>query len=175
MNTSDNGLEFIARWEGFSPTAYMDNNDGWTIGYGTLIDTTEEAYLLPPKVITKEEALELKKRDLGAFEATIRGNVIPKLNQNQFDALVSLVYNIGPGNFRSSTVLRRINAYDTPERITEAWKWWNKDDGQFVQGLMNRREAEVELYQKIDQKKKSDSSSGFAFGSNTQPYPLLDT
>jgi lysozyme len=145
MKTSDNGIRFIARWEGFSPTAYMDKNDGWTIGYGTLIDTEQEFYLIN-STISKEKALELKKRDIGRFEAAVRGQVTAPINQNQFDALVSLVYNIGPGNFQDSTVLKRINRIDTKKRIKEAWEWWNKDDGKVVQGLINRREAETALY-----------------------------
>lgn len=153
MKTSQSGIEFIAQWEGFSATAYMDANDGWTIGYGTLIDTAAEQHLIGA-TITKEQALELKKRDLGAFEAAVRGNITAPLNQNQFDALVSLVYNIGPGQFRSSTVVKRINNYDSRERIAEAWKRWNKDDGEFVQGLANRRAAEVELYFSQPKKKR---------------------
>lgn len=147
----------------------MDANDGWTIGYGTLIDTAEEAYLLNA-TLSKEEALELKKKDIGRFESTIRGYVSAPLNQNQFDALVSLVYNIGSGNFRDSTVLKRINNYDTPERIKEAWEWWNKDDGQFVQGLANRREAETELYFSSVKKKNTHRSNG-SFVSNNHNYP----
>lgn len=153
MKTSENGLKFIAQWEGFSATAYMDDNDGWTIGYGTLIDTASEAHLINA-TITKAEALELKKKDVGFIEAAIRGQISVELNQNQFDALVSLIYNIGSGNFKNSTVRARINNRDTPERIAEAWGWWNKDDGRFVQGLANRREKEIELYLTQPQKKK---------------------
>ena len=152
MKTSSNGLAFIAQWEGFSATAYMDDEDGWTIGYGTLIDEDKEAYLINA-TISESEALELKKKDVAFVESVIRGQVGAPLNQNQFDALVSLIYNIGSGQFQDSTVRARINNYDTPENIAEAWKRWKKDDGVVVQGLINRRAKEVELFQTQPKKK----------------------
>jgi lysozyme len=151
MKTSANGVAFISKWEGFSGTAYMDDNDGYTIGYGHLIKPNESHLI--NATLTKAQALDLLQADAGMAEATVRGQVSAPLNQNQFDALVSLIYNIGSGNFSGSTVKKRINAFDTPERIAEAWQRWNKDDGHFVQGLANRRKAETELYAS-DEKKK---------------------
>lgn len=151
MELSKRGAEFIAKWEGFSPTAYMDENDGWTIGYGHLIRPGDG--LNQNSVLTKEQALALLLSDSKAFAATVRGQITAPLSQNQFDALVSLVYNIGPGQFSSSTVRARINNYDTPEAIAEAWARWNKDDGQFVQGLANRRAEEIEMYFEPSKKK----------------------
>jgi lysozyme len=153
MKTSDKGIAFIAQWEGFSPTAYMDDHDGWTIGYGHLIKPSENHLI--NATLTKEQALALKKQDVGIAEAAIRGQVSAPLNQNQFDALVSLIYNIGSGQFSGSTVKRRINSYDTKENITEAWQRWNKDDGKVVQGLINRRKAETDLFNSVDEKKNS--------------------
>lgn len=169
MRTSRKGVEFIAQWEGFSATAYMDANDGWTIGYGHLIVPGEEHLI--NATLTKAQALELKKKDLGVAEAAVRGQVSAPLNQSQFDALVSLIYNIGSGNFSSSTVKQRINSYDTKERISEAWQRWNKDDGHFVQGLANRRKAEVEMY--YSQPKKKDSSGTFNYG-RYRNHPLSE-
>lgn len=154
MKTSNNGLKFIARWEGFSPTAYLDANDGYTIGYGTLIDEANEQHLLTA-TITEAEALELKRKDVERFEATVRGAVTAPINQNQFDALVSFVYNVGPEAFKKSTLVKRINTNAPKEEITRQFMRWVNDDGQPVQGLINRREAEAELYHSPDLKKKS--------------------
>jgi len=153
MKTSDKGIAFIAQWEGFSSTAYMDDNDGWTIGYGHLI-LPSESHLITA-TLTKEQALILKKKDAGIAEAAIRGQVRAPLSQNQFDALVSLIFNIGSGQFSGSTAKKRINAYDTKENITEAWQRWNKDDGKVVQGLVNRRKAETDLFYSDEEKKNS--------------------
>lgn len=154
MRTSDKGIKFISQWEGFSPTAYMDDNDGYTIGYGHLIQGQDEQWLVGA-TITKEQALELLKKDVGIAEASVYTWVTAPLNQNQFDALVSLIYNIGGGQFRTSTLRTRINLNDTKERITEAWQRWNKDDGRVVQGLVNRRKAETDLFFTPEDEKKN--------------------
>jgi lysozyme len=159
METSTNGLSFISKHEGWSATAYMDANDGWTIGFGHLIQEPAESYLIN-KTITKYEGLALMRADTSFAASVIRSNVKPPLNQNQFDALVSLVYNIGIDLFKNSTVLKRINSMDTPERISEAWKRFNKDDGKVLAGLVKRRAEEVELYYSDpDLKKKFLSQS----------------
>jgi lysozyme len=154
MTLSDNGIKFITQWEGFSPIAYKDVAGYWTIGYGHLILPNEQH--LMAATLTKQEAMSLKKKDAGIAEAAIRGQVLAPLNQNQFDALVSLIFNIGSAAFRDSTLKERINAYDTQERITEAWLRWNRAGGRFVQGLANRRKAEAELFF-TDEKKKPTS------------------
>ena len=151
MTLSDNGTKFITQWEGFRPTAYQDVAGYWTIGYGHLILPNEQH--LRTATLTKEQALALKKKDAGIAEAAIRGQVSAPLNQNQFDALVSLIFNIGSAAFRDSTVKARINAFDTEERITEAWHRWKNAGGKTVPGLVNRRKAETELFF-TDEKKK---------------------
>jgi lysozyme len=151
MTLSDNGIKFITRWEGFSPTAYKDVAGYWTIGYGHLILPNEQQ--LMTATLTKEQAMAMKKKDAGIAEAAIRGQVLAPLNQNQFDALVSLIFNIGSGAFRDSTVKARINALDTEARITEAWQRWKNAGGKTVPGLVNRRKAETELFF-TDEKKK---------------------
>lgn len=155
MEISQRGLDFIAEFEGFSATAYLDENDGWTIGYGHLIQPNEAHLRTAP--LTKEQALDLLRQDAGRAQASVRGMVQKQLNQNEFDALTSLVFNIGSGQFSSSTVLRVINEGADKATVSEAWKRWKWDDGQVLPGLVRRRQAEVDMYYQDDLKKKSES------------------
>lgn len=149
MESSANGLNHIKQYEGYSSTSYNDVAGLPTIGYGHLIDIVGEAYLLN-SVITTSKALQLLAEDVKEAENAVNSCVMVTLNQNEFDALVSLVYNIGAGTFSSSTVLKKINLRKSKEQISAAWKAWNKAtiNGKktMVQGLVNRRTSEVELY-----------------------------
>jgi len=80
-------------------------------------------------------------------------------NQSQFDALTILAFNIGAGAFASSTLVKVINAKETPEKITDAWDNWVKDNGQIIPGLVNRRATEIALYFTGEEKKNLDKSS----------------
>lgn len=149
MKTSQTGIELILEHEGFSPIMYRDQAGLPTIGYGTLIDTAQEQYLMTA-TITKEQGMELFKRDLQTFERAVNNAIKVPLKQNQFDALVSLAYNIGIYNFQQSTAVKMINARKSEAEITKWWTAWNKVtiNGQKVvsNGLANRRKAEVEYY-----------------------------
>ena len=149
MESSANGLNHIKQYEGYSSTSYNDVAGLPTIGYGHLIDIVGEAYLLN-SAITTSKALQLLAEDVKEAENAVNSCVMVTLNQNEFDALVSLVYNIGAGAFYSSTVLKEINLRKPKEQISAAWKAWNKAtiNGKktMVKGLVNRRTAEVELY-----------------------------
>lgn len=148
MNTSANGVDFIAAHEGLRLSAYQDQAGLWTIGYGHLIKSGEDWLFGAP--ITQAQAKELLAEDLKMAENAVNSNISIDLNQNQFDALVSLVFNIGAGAFGGSTVKARINAQDTQDRITEAWQRWDKVtiNGELVssRGLAKRREDETDLY-----------------------------
>lgn len=158
MTTSQSGVDLIKEFEGFSAKAYKDQAGKWTIGYGTLIDMADEKVYLPniplniwPE-ISKAEAEAFLRRDLKQFEDSVNQSVAVELNQNQFDALVSLVYNIGPFNFRKSTVLSKINAGADPDQIEYWWKAWDKvtdpQTGAKVKsnGLARRRSEELDLF-----------------------------
>ncbi|MCP4789170.1 MAG: lysozyme [Gammaproteobacteria bacterium] len=158
MKTSQAGKEFITEHEGVRLSAYQDQAGLWTIGVGHLIRSYEQHLTGAP--ITMAVALELLANDLVSAENDVKNAVSVELDQNQFDSLVSIAFNIGGSQFRSSTFKKRINAGDTRERITEAWRWWNKytdANGNKVvsRGLDLRRTAETDLYYKsADQKKK---------------------
>lgn len=141
---SDAGASFIARWEAFRWSAYQDIAGVWTIGFG---HTGPDVF--PGLTITLEEARELMKADAQEKIDAINRMVRAPLTQNQGDALTSLVYNIGEGNFAGSTTLRELNRGNF-QAAADAIELWNKAtiDGEltFVQGLANRRAAEKRLF-----------------------------
>lgn len=144
MKTSAAGVALIKRFEGLELEAYQDIAGVWTIGYG------HTASARPGLVWTEQIAEAALTRDLESREDAIGRLIGAPQNQNKFDALVSLVYNIGVAALQNSTVRRRINAGEADFAIAEAWRWWNKArvNGvlQFSQGLANRREAEIALW-----------------------------
>ena len=142
MNTSKQGIDLIKQLEGFSPTAYWDV-DGYSIGYGH-----HGAHA--GQTISQAEAERLLKTDLESFEQTVR-SVCPRLSQNQFDAAVSLCYNIGPTRFRKSTVAALMAADPTPRpELEQHWKEWRLAGGRVNQALVRRREKEWQLYGKMN-------------------------
>lgn len=169
MKTSQNGLEFIKSHEGFKLAAYQDVAGKWTIGVGHLIDLDTEQHLLGAP-ITEAQVIELLQEDVREAEAAVNSQVTATLNQNQFDALVSFVFNLGSGNFSQATFRKLINQGKGREEVEPAWKRWDKardpNTGQLVSfaGLARRRQEEVDLYYSMDPKKKDADSSGINYG-----------
>jgi lysozyme len=143
MKTSKKGLELIAEFEGFSPTIYKDVAGYPTIGFGHLLKENEEK--LFQNGITKEQAYELLAKDVKEAENAIIKYVRVPLTQNQFDALVSFVYNVGSGNFQKSTLLKELNAKNYAKAADEFLKW-TKAGGKEYKGLVRRRQKERELF-----------------------------
>lgn len=144
MKTSAAGLSLIKRFEGLELEAYQDIAGIWTIGYGHT-----GADVKPGLVWTEQVAESALTRDLELREDVINQAVRVLLNQNEFDALVSFVYNVGGGAFRSSTALKRLNGGDRTG-AAEALTWWDKAkvNGVLrpVKGLTIRRAAERDLF-----------------------------
>ncbi|BFG81845.1 hypothetical protein [Pseudomonas phage PP21] len=138
MRTSN--IDAIKEHEGLRLVAYLDSVGVWTIGYG---DTGPD--VVKGLTITKEEAEERLRKRLVEFEGYINTYVKVPIKQHQFDALVSLVYNIGPANFKTSTLLKKLNAGDYIG-AADQFLVWNKGrvDGKLVviKGLANRRAKE---------------------------------
>jgi lysozyme len=126
--------------EGLRLTAYKDGGGVWTIGYGHTGADVREGLTIP-----LSEAERLLTRDLKTAEGHVNGAVQVKLTQNQFDAIVSFVYNVGGEAFRTSTMLRLLNAGDYVGAANQ-FPRWNKDNGKVVQGLINRRAKERDLF-----------------------------
>ena len=159
METSQAGIDFIKSHEGLRLTQYLDQAGLPTIGYGHLIKPNEGFYM--GKTITVEQAEELLRSDLRPAEIAINSGIFVPLTQWQYDALVSLVFNIGSGAFNSSTLKGRINNNFSAAEIEEAWMRWNKVRINGVltvsAGLTKRRQDEVAMYQSVmqpDLKKK---------------------
>ena len=162
MKISDNGINMLKRFEGSvkigarhviydDKTGRPVNSDkelpaGATIGYGHLIKSDEDF----KHGITERQATEILRSDISTAERAIKDNITIPLSQNQYDALVSLAYNIGAKNFANSTVVKYVNdsnyhntKYPTLE---SAWMAWNKSGGREMAGLTNRRQQEFNLF-----------------------------
>jgi lysozyme len=146
MKLSSKGLDFIAEMEGFSSKPYQDQGGVWTIGYGSTynLDGTKVHAGTPP--ITIDVAKALLMTTMTVYEQAVNRL---SCNQNQFDAMVSLCYNIGPGNFLSSSVFRNMKQGKTKE-AADAFLLWNKTriNGVLTDtpGLTNRRKKEGQIF-----------------------------
>lgn len=135
MKTSSNGIELIKSFEGCRLTAYLCPAGVWTIGYG------HTAGVKKGQTISQAQADAYLASDLKKYEESVMKTGL-KLNQNQFDALVSFTYNCGAGNLK---ILIRNR---TLEEIGEAILLYNKSNGKVLSGLVRRRQAEQDLFVK---------------------------
>lgn len=139
-------LELIKSFEGWRDTAYKDAVGVWTIGYGHT-SMAGQPEVKPGMKITRAQGESILARDLGKYENAIRNYVRVPLNDNQFGALVSWCYNVGPGNVAKSTLVKRLNAGQYDAVPSELLKW-NRAGGKILAGLTRRRKAEAALFQK---------------------------
>lgn len=142
MKLSQKGIELIKQFEGYSSKAYPDPATGgvpWTIGYGTTRGVK------PGMVITAEQAEKMLRDDVAKFESGVSSLITAPTTQGQFDAMVSLAYNIGLGNFGKSTLLKKHNArcYTC---AADQFRVWNRANGKVMNGLTRRRAAERQVY-----------------------------
>lgn len=137
--TGPAGVQLIKNFEGRSLKAYKCPAGKWTIGYGHTASAREGM------TITAEEAEALLDRDLQFFEAGVAKAVKVKIRQAQFDALVSFAFNLGLGNLKSSTLLKKLNAGDDSGAAEEFLRW-KFVKGKESAGLLRRRKAERELF-----------------------------
>lgn len=136
MNVSTAGMKMIQGFEGLELKAYKDIVGILTIGYG---HTGKDVKM--GMTITKAQAEDLMRGDLERFEDAVLAAVNAKPTQNQFDAMVSLAYNIGAGAFTESTLVRKFNKGDVQGAASEFLRW-TKAGGKEVQGLVRRRHKE---------------------------------
>jgi lysozyme len=154
MQMSQHGLELLEQWEGFKTTVYKDSAGLPTIGVGHLLTKSE---LSSGKItidgvpvsyengLTEQQVTDLLAQDVQPAAAAVNNNVKVDLDQNQFDALVSFTFNVGVGAFTGSTLLKLLNQgqYDqVPDQLLR----WTRAGGQVVQGLVNRRNNEIKLW-----------------------------
>jgi lysozyme len=141
QHTGQDGIELIKRFEGLRLRRYLDAVGKPTIGYGHLI-LPHEKFDAP---LTAAGAESLLKKDLRSHELALRKLVRIAITQQQFDALMGFVFNLGPGRLASSTLLRRLNAGQF-EHAANQFLVWNKAGGKPLAGLTRRREAERKLF-----------------------------
>lgn len=146
LKTSQKGLDLITKWEGIVLKQYICPAGKLTIGIGHVIQIGKESF---PEKITKEFALQLLEKDVERFENAIKKHVKVKLNQNQFDALVTFLFNVGEGGIINSGVQKELNAgnYDkVPDKMLEWCKFTENGVLKVNKGLQNRRKAEGQLF-----------------------------
>ena len=142
MRTSQKGFDLIKSFEGLRLKAYPDPATGtepWTIGYGATRGVTKGM------TITVEQADRMLVNDVARFEPELERLLNVAVSQNQWDALMSFVYNLGAPNLASSTLLKMLNAGDYA-RAADQFSRWNKAAGKEMPGLTKRRAAEQTLF-----------------------------
>lgn len=141
LRTSESGVSFIKYEEGFRERAYKDIYGNWTIAYGHKIIPGDGFSV--SSLVSQVQADALLRHDLIERENTVKNLVKVPISQNQFNALVSFVYNIGAGNFQKSTALAAINAGDF-DRARRAIANYGSASGQTA--LTPRRLREAALF-----------------------------
>jgi len=136
------GLALTKQFEGLELKAYQDSVGVWTIGYGHT-----GADVKPGMTITEEQASVLLAADVAWAVTCVNKSVKSAINQNQFDAMVDFVFNLGCAAFGQSTLLRMVNAGDFAGAAGQFLRW-NKAGGKVLAGLTKRRQGEMNLFQK---------------------------
>ena len=144
MRMSSVGLDLVKSFEGLYLNAYKCPAGVWTIGYGHTGKVNGKVIRSGMK-ITKTKATSLLRSDMRTFEKAVKKLVKVKINQHQFDALVSFAFNCGAGNLQNSTLLKMVNKKNFTAAANEFLKW-NKGGGRVLAGLTRRRHEERKLF-----------------------------
>lgn len=151
MIISNLGVKFIQSWESFKSKAYLDQAGIWTIGFGT-IKYFNGKLVQPGDTITLADATLQMLSELDGICSKVNSFLKVTTTQNQYDALISLAYNIGTQGFKSSTLLRKLNSSNSIQE--DYFTRWNKVhiDGKLVMsaGLLRRRKSEWKLFRVAD-------------------------
>ena len=142
MKCSPKLVEQLKQWEGLRLKAYKCPAGVWTIGYGHTKGVT------PTMRITEKQATSLLAEDLRTFEIYVEANY-PDVSQNQYDALVSIIYNIGIGRYINSALKRKIDSHAPIEEVKKQWLRWVHAGNKVLPGLVKRREWEFQLYSSL--------------------------
>lgn len=156
LSFSNKGVDFLKGWESEvkengKHILYDDDSDYCTIGYGHLVAGKKSCASITnmpqnfKNGLTDQEAKDLFKADLKIYEDLIKNNVTVDLYQYEFDALVSFSFNVGGPNFRSSTMLKKLNASKYDE-VPAEFPRWNKSGGVVMAGLTKRRNREADIF-----------------------------
>ena len=146
MILDNKGYLLITKHEGLKLKPYLCPAKIPTIGYGNTYYPDGKRVTLLDKDITKQQAFDMFKEIANRFAKRVDELVTSNINQNQFNALVSFAYNVGTGNFSSSTLLKKVNRNPDDLTIKDEFLRWNKAGGKVLNGLTNRRNEEADLY-----------------------------
>lgn len=141
---SGTGLDFIIGEEGLVLHPYLDSVKIPTIGVGCTYYENGEKVKMSDPAITKDRAKELFANLLKHYELAVYSNTRDDINQNQFDALVSLCFNIGVNGFKGSTLVKRVNDKSSNDLVQKSFQMWKNAGGKPI--LLNRRNREYALY-----------------------------
>lgn len=141
MKPSQACIDLVKSFEGFKEHAYQCPAKVWTIGYGT----TENVQ--PGDTVTEAEACELLRQDVQKAADAVDDLVAVEISQSQYDALCSLIYNIGREAFKNSTLLKLLNSGAAFESVGAQFDRWNKAGGKVLAGLSRRRFAERAMFE----------------------------
>lgn len=142
-NVSAQGVDLIKKYEKFDDKEYIDDAGKLSIGYGTRLKYHPE---LKNKKINDEVATAYLKKVLDSeVVPSIKRNIKIPLNQNQLNAVASLIYNIGSSKFANSKLLKAINSKNINE-IIKNWQEFRLGDGEILDGLVKRRAEEIKLF-----------------------------
>jgi lysozyme len=154
MQMSSHGLALLKQWEGFESKVYRDSAGLPTIGVGHLLTKSElssgkiSINGVPVRYVnglTDQQVLDLLSQDVQPAQKTVNTNVKVALSPNQFDTLVSFTFNVGVAAFIGSTLLKLLNQAHYAEVPNQLLRW-TRTGGQVVQGLVNRRQNEIKLW-----------------------------
>jgi lysozyme len=146
MKLDSAGQSFIRGEEGDKLAPYLDSRGVPTIGYGNTYYEDGTHVEMTDLPITQEQADELWLSIIKQFETGVTGLVRSNINQHQFNALVSFSENEGLGKLKTSTLLQKVNVNPADPSIRNEFMKWVYSGGAKVDGLVNRRQAEVKLY-----------------------------
>ena len=143
--TSLAGIALIQEFEKCRLKAYLDGGGVWTIGWGTT-RYPDGRRVKQGDVCTQAQADAWMRADVASTEYAVDALTADTISQKQFDALVSLTYNIGTGGYKGSTLRRRVNINPNDPRIRPALMAWHYDNGKPIFGLWRRRHKEADFY-----------------------------
>lgn len=149
MKLNKDGYDLIKQFEGLRLKPYLCSAGVPTIGYGNTQYLNGTKVKMSDSQITKLQAEVLLESIANSFAQSVFRQIKSNVNQNQFNALVSFAYNVGIGNFKASTLLKKVNIDPNDQTIKNEFLRWNKAGGKEIQGLTNRRKKESEIYFKL--------------------------
>ena len=146
MKLDENGYKLIQGFEGLSLVPYLCSAKVATIGYGATFYPSGKKVTMQDAPISLATAKWMFKETADKFAADVNKMIKANLNQNQFNAIVSLAYNIGLAGLAKSSLLKKVNANPSDPTITNSFMIWNKAGGKVLNGLTKRRAIEAKLY-----------------------------